>query len=82
MLVDMMIVGFLSFGVVQKIFGKGRLSRRLASIAFIGGAVWYGYVVKGIGWEVVSFANGLILFGPIILVVLLFIGKNFHGGRN
>ncbi|MGI6554446.1 MAG: hypothetical protein ACOX2P_03535 [Bacillota bacterium] len=82
MLVDMMIVGFLSFGLVQRILGEGRFARRMASVAFIGGAIIYGLLLKDVTWEVVSFTNGLIWFGPVILVVLLLVGRNFRSGSS
>ncbi len=71
MFIDMMLIGFVAFGVVRNVIGEGRLGRRLASIGFVGGAILYGYFLSWVGWADKSLLDIVIWYGPIVIIVLL-----------
>ncbi len=84
MIIDMIIIGYISFNLVKGIFGDGPLGRILAVLSFIIGAIIYGNLVAWTDSNIESMVIGtLIILGPIGLALLsLLLAYAFDGEKH
>ena len=83
MILDMIIIGMLSFYIIKGIFGDGPLGRILGVIGCIICAVLYGNLVAWADYNVESMFWGIIIiFAPIGLTLLLLLLGYTFGGNN
>ena len=81
-ILDMIIIGMLSFYIIKGIFGDGPLGRILGVLGCIICAILYGSLLGWANYEAEFFWGIIIFFAPIGLTLLLLLLGYAFGGNN